>query len=162
MAKLMKRLSKSVLDALAVVPGQAQTYYWDPELTGFGVCVSVHGPKSYVVKRRGLRVVIERADVLSVEEARQRAMELLASMGRGMNPVRARREREAAEAEAKRADLTVRQVWTEYRKAKKQLRPKTLSEYDYALKTYGAAWMDRHFRTARKRTSSRCSSSAPG
>lgn len=147
MAKLPKRLSKSVIDALVAQPGQAQTFYWDPELTGFGVRVSAQGAKSFVVKRRGLRVVVERADVISVDEARQRAMELLASIGRGANPVRARRAREDAEATARRADLTVREVWAEYCKAKKQLRAKTLREYEYALTTYGGKWLDKPLRS---------------
>ena len=146
MATLDKRLTKSILDALVVEPDHDQTFYWDAELKGFGVRVSSSGVKSYVVKRGTVRVVIERTNVISLDEARLRAMEALSAMGRGENPIANRRARAEAVAAAKRDDLTVRQVWVEYRKAKKSLRQKTVLEYDYALHKYCGDWLDRPLR----------------
>lgn len=147
MAVLPRRLTKSVLDALACSPGEPFSLFWDPDLVGFGVRVSASGTKSFVVKRRNIRAVIDRADVISVDEARQRAIEVLASIGRGGNPIRERRERAASERASRMKDLTVLQVWEEYKKAKKQLRPKTLDEYEYALRTYASAWLNRPMRS---------------
>ncbi len=143
MPRLSRRITKSVVDGLTARPGELQSFFWDPELQGFGVKVTSSGMKSYVVKRRNHRMVIDRASVISVEEARQRAVEFLADVGRGANPIAVRR-REAEQARVQeRQELSVRGVWEEYRAAKRQLRARTIGEYDYALRTYCADWFDR-------------------
>lgn len=141
MPRLSRRLTKTVADSLEAVEGEVQSFFWDPELVGFGLKVTRSGQKSFVVKRKNLRVVIDRANVISVEEARQRAIELLASIGRGGNPVAERRTALLESETAKRANATVWQVWESYRIAKKQLRPKTVVEYEYCLKKYCQGWL---------------------
>jgi integrase len=147
MPRLPRRLTKSIIDSLVAAPGEAQTFYWDSELTGFGLRVSSHGHKSFVVKRRNHRMVLDRVGVVSLEEARQRAIEFMAQVGRGEDPVEARRQGAQQARQRAKSDLSVREVWQAYTTAKKQLRDRTRVEYGYALQTYCSDWIDHPIRS---------------
>ena len=94
MAKLQyKSISRRTVDALRV---EKDTIFWDRELLGFGVRVHPSGKKVYVVQRRSRgeskRVTVGNHGVLSADQARRRAADMIARIKAGKEPVpRARR-----------------------------------------------------------------------
>jgi hypothetical protein len=83
MAKV--RLSKRTIDALAWAPGgPAQQFAWDDGLSGFGAYVLETGRKVFVAQFRtggkSRRITIGRYGVLTVEQAREKAREILAAV----------------------------------------------------------------------------------
>lgn len=74
---------------------------WDSELRGFGLRVSPGGAKSYVMQRRAgnkeRRVTIGRADDMTPESARKKAMKLATEFAEGLDPVKEKAKRKARE-----------------------------------------------------------------
>jgi hypothetical protein len=74
----------------AIAPTRGQIIYRDARLIGFGLRLTA-GSKSFVAEKRVngklRRVTIGRADLLTVEEARARAVELLRLMITGIEPL---------------------------------------------------------------------------
>ncbi len=125
-------------------PSGRQRLRWDTELTGFGVLVSGKtNAKTYVVQRevngRSRRVTVAPVNVLSLEEARQRARGVLAGMYEGVDP-RAKRQADRANA------TTLRQALATYLAARKELRPRTRSDYSKFVERYLEAWLDKPLR----------------
>ena len=76
-------------DALKV---EKDTFFWDSELAGFGVRVHPSGRKVYVVQTRAgdeaaKRVTVGRHGVITAEEARRRAAQIIARIKAGEDPV---------------------------------------------------------------------------
>ena len=70
-------------------PRSGQVLYRDTNLRGFGVRVGTQSKVFFVegqVNRRTKRVSIGRADVLSIDVARKKALNLLSDMVLGTNP----------------------------------------------------------------------------
>jgi integrase len=96
------KLTKRTVDAAA--PGEKRRTVWDADLSGFGLRVETSGRKSYLLRYRlrggrgGVQkeLVIGRHGVLTVDQARQRARELLAQVVQGEDPLADRREARAA------------------------------------------------------------------
>ena len=86
----MKKLTKGYVDGLR--PSNKEDFYWDCELTGFGVKVFPSGTKSFVVQyrtpeRRTRRYTIGKlGDALTPDQARRVAKDLLASVVKGADP----------------------------------------------------------------------------
>lgn len=81
MAKI--KLTKRAVDALEWKSGgPAQAFLWDEALTGFGVYVLESGKKTFVVQFRAggksRRIKIARYGVVTVDQAREKAREVLA------------------------------------------------------------------------------------
>ena len=89
----MAKLTKRVVDATKV-EGDKPKFVWDRELRGFGLRVSPGGTKAFIVQYRldgrDQRVTLGRYGVLTVDEARGQARQLLAAVARGENPKRKR------------------------------------------------------------------------
>ncbi len=86
MAKLNSRtISRRTVDALPV--GDRETIFWDRDMAGFGVRVYPSGAKVYLVQVRvggkTRRVTIGRHSLISAEDARLKAAELISSIKRG-------------------------------------------------------------------------------
>ncbi len=98
MANRTPRLTKRAVDALKA--NGADTVHWDGELTGFGVRVRKSGRKYYVVQTRvsgKLRwFTIGPHGPLSPDQARGRALEILACAKKGIDPRDADARRAAA------------------------------------------------------------------
>ena len=96
MTKRIRKLTNRAVEALR--PDGGDAVYWDGELTGFGVRVRASGRRNYVVQTRvrgRLRwFTIGPHGPLSADEARGRALEILALARKGVDP------REAAQAAA--------------------------------------------------------------
>ena len=73
------------------------TILWDSELTGFGVRVYPNGTKVYVVQTRAggksKRIAIGRHGVISPDQARRKAAQMIARIKAGEDPDRYRPDR---------------------------------------------------------------------
>ena len=89
MARLEYRtISHRTVDALPV--GDKDAVYWDRKLQGFGVRVYPSGSKVYVVQTRAggksKRVAIGRHGVITSEQARAKATQMIARIKAGEDP----------------------------------------------------------------------------
>ena len=91
----MARLSSGTISMRTVegLPaGERETVFWDRELSGFGVRVYPSGSKVYLVQTRhggkSRRVTIGRHGLVSAEQARRKAAEVIASIKAGDEPGR--------------------------------------------------------------------------
>ena len=104
MANRISKLTKRSVDALKA--NGADTVYWDAELTGFGVRVRKSGRKNFVLQTRiagKLRwFTIGQHGPLTADEARAKALEILAQAKKGIDP---RDANAKPEAEPIMADL---------------------------------------------------------
>lgn len=127
--------TKRSIDAISY-PNSGQILYRDPALRGFGVRVGAQSKVYFVegqVNHRTKRVSIGRADVLSVDIARKRALGILSEMSEGKDPT-AEKRREAKES------LTVRNAFELFFKGRSTLVPSTVSSYRLTLETYLQGW----------------------
>lgn len=96
-----------------------QEFYFDEELTGFGLRVGKTAKTYFAersVKGRGIsrRVDIGRTDLVTADEARQRAMHLLAQMAQGIDPAEERAKERKARELAESQQITLRNLWDEF------------------------------------------------
>ena len=132
MANRIPRLTKRAVDALKA--NGADTVHWDGDLTGFGVRVRRSGRKYYVVQTRvagKLRwFTVGPHGPLSPDQARARALEILADAKKGVDP----RDAEAGNAtEPTMADLG-RKFLEEY--VPTHCKPSTQAEYRRSVKLF--------------------------
>lgn len=137
-----EKLTKDVIKRLPA-PDSGQYIVWDSEQKGFGVRIT-KGSKTLIAEHRvngkTCRVPIHEFD--SVDDARTKAGVLRGEMKEGIHPNEQKR--------AKRAQgITLREIWSDY-KAIHDLRPKTLSIYEDALRLSFPDWLDRQVRTISK------------
>ncbi|MEM6671122.1 MAG: integrase arm-type DNA-binding domain-containing protein [Pseudomonadota bacterium] len=97
----VSKLTKSIVEKLKAQ--ERDLVVWDASLPGFGVRVKSSGVRSYVVQYRdknsgaSRRMTLGRhGPLMSVEQARRRAREILADAQRGHDPVSERRRARAA------------------------------------------------------------------
>ena len=132
MANRIPRISKRSVDA--VKAGGTDAVYWDGELTGFGLRVRRSGRKSYVVQTRIAGKLcwftIGPHGPLNPDQARARALEILACAKKGIDPRNADARREA---EPSMADLG-RRFLEEY--VPVHCKPSTREEYSRSVKLF--------------------------
>ena len=91
----MPRLNKTIIDKIEspqAAPGkQAQTFYRDSALPGFGLRVTNTGVKAFIVEKRikgkVKRITIGKYGILTAEKARIKAIDLLSEITVGRDPV---------------------------------------------------------------------------
>ena len=132
MANRIPRITKRSVDAIKA--GGTDTVYWDGELTGFGLRVRRSGRKSYVVQTRIAGKLcwftIGPHGPLNPDQARARALEILASAKKGIDPRDAEARREA---EPSMADLG-RRFLEEY--VPVHCKPSTREEYSRSVRLF--------------------------
>ncbi|MDE0209170.1 MAG: site-specific integrase [Boseongicola sp.] len=89
MAKLQYRtISKRTIGTLPV--GDKEAVYWDRDLPGFGVRVYPNGTKVYIVQTRvdgkSRRITVDRHGVISPDQARRKAAQMIARIKAGEDP----------------------------------------------------------------------------
>lgn len=107
--------------------GKQQAIYWDGKTPGLGLRVTASGAKSYIFESRlhkkTLRVTIGDIRTWTISKAQAEATNLKSLTDKGIDPRQQKEERRiaanAAKLEAKRQDLTLSEVWSEYLKARK-------------------------------------------
>ena len=132
MANRIPKLTKRAVEALKA--NGADAVCWDGELTGFGVRVRKSGRKSYILQTRidgKLRwFTIGRHGPLTADEARTKALEILASAKKGIDP---RGDTAKPEAEPVMTDLGKRFL-DEY--VPVHCKPRTQEEYRRSVELF--------------------------
>lgn len=135
------RINKRAVEAIKY-PNAGQRFYWDNQLTGFGV-KATKSSKSYVVEgqvcRKRRRYVIGRVEVFSPEIARKKAITVLGDMANGIDPNQQKRG-ELAEG------ITVRSAFDrffEMKEMKSHLAAVTIMGYERTRDKYLAGWANR-------------------
>ncbi|WP_083772263.1 integrase arm-type DNA-binding domain-containing protein [Methylocella silvestris] len=95
----MPKITKRVIDELTITGKRQIT--WDAELKGFGIAISSGGARSCIVRYRNCmgrsrELTLGRFGVLTVEQACKAALDVLARVAKGEDPLAARRETRAA------------------------------------------------------------------
>ena len=130
-------LTKAVVDKIAPPTNKAQTFYRDDKLKGFALRVTASGVKSFVVEKliqgKVKRVTLGRYGELTVEQARKEAQKFLGKLASGVDPIA---EKQAAKAKV----ITLNEVFEDYLKSRKSLKPKTLYDYKRVLRTAFASY----------------------
>lgn len=139
------KITKSIVDKLstpeAITPGQTvQKRYYDDNLKGFGVRITSGGTKAFFVektiKQKLRRITLGRYPALTVEMARKEAQKLLGQIATGLDPLA---EKRASVMQA----VTLKEVFQDYLKARKSLKPKTLYDYNRVLNIAFAQWQNK-------------------
>lgn len=128
------KLTKQRIDSIPYCP-ERQIIYRDNQLRGFGLRVSRH-TKTFIaeaqVRGRTVRVTIGRADLVPIEAARRKAMELLGSMADGIDPCQVNNEKQVL--------LTVKAAFSNFFEAKTDLASSTQDGYQRTCDVYLSDW----------------------
>jgi len=134
------KLTKSVVDKIKPVQGKDQAFYRDEQLKGFALRVTSAGVKSFIVETRidgkVKRMTLGKYGQITAEEARKQAKNVLGQIAKGDNPI--------AEKKANRIkSLTLQDVFNDYLKARKDLKPLTVKDYKGVLKQVMSDWLNK-------------------
>lgn len=133
------RLNKTNIENLPV-PNDTPAFYRDDKLKGFGVKIFTSGTKSFFLEKKisgkSKRITIGSFGELTAEQARKQAEKLAGQIASGIDPVGEKRE-------AKLKGVTLSQAFTDYLKARKDLKPKTLDDYGRAMTKAFPDWQDK-------------------
>jgi integrase len=128
----MPKLTKRAVEA-AEIRGR-EYFIWDEELPGFGLRVLPSGRKRYIIQyragRRSRRISLGPSTVLTCEQARSRAITIIAATKNGDDP--------AARRDADRRAITVRELAERFEKEHVDLRlkPSTAKGYKRMLERF--------------------------
>src|SRR5690349_5638588 len=131
----MTTISKRSVDATEA--GEKDSYLWDRDLKGFGLKVTPAGRKVYLIqyrvggrKGRTRRVTIGMHGVLTADQARARAKQLLGEVAAGRDP--------AAALQEERGSSRLGEVLTTFLQehAGGKLKPSTAAEYGRLARLY--------------------------
>jgi integrase len=128
----MPKLTKRIVDAIE--PQPTEFFLWDEGIPGFGLRVMPSGRKSFVVQfragRRARRMSLGPSTVLTCDQARTRAITIIAAVKNGEDP--------AADRAAKRNAATVNDLAERFDKEHISVRLKasTAKEYRSNLKRF--------------------------
>ncbi len=128
----MPKLTKRVIDAAEIQA--AEHFVWDDDLPGFGLRVLPSGHKGYVVQyragRRSRRISLGPSTVLTCEQARTRAIGIIAAARNGGDP--------AAKRDADRRAVTVKDLAERFDKEHVSVRIK-----ERPPRAIAASWSER-------------------
>ena len=128
----MGKLTKRSIEALA--PREIDYIAWDNDVPGFGVRVMPSGRKSFVLQyragRRSRRMVLGYVNVVTPEQARTMAIQHLAALRQGVDPL--------AERDGGRDAVTVKDLAARFdaEHIAVHLKPSTQKEYRRSLKKF--------------------------
>src|SRR5690606_36537368 len=117
-----------------------QAFYRDTELTGFGLKITSAGTKTYIVEARvqgkPKRMTIGKHGALAPEQARKQAQRLIGEIAVGRNPATEKREQLVRV-------VTLGEVFNNYLKTRKDLKPNTVIDYKKCIEGYLKDWLDK-------------------
>ena len=128
----MSKLTKRVVDAAEI--REREYFIWDEDLPGFGLRVLPSGRKRYIIQyragRRSRRISLGPSSVLTCEQARSRAITIIAATKNGDDP--------AARRDADRRAITVKELAERFEKEHIDLRlkPSTAKGYKRMLERF--------------------------
>ena len=121
----MPKITKRIVDSAD--PRPTEFFVWDTEIPGFGLRVLPSGRKGYVVQfragRRSRRVSLGPSTVLTCEQARNRAIAIVAAARNGADP--------AAERDAGRKAITVKELAERFDREHIAIRVKASTAKEY-------------------------------
>ena len=132
------KITKSVVEKLPNPP-QGQDFYRDQTLVGFGLYAGAQSKTFYVEKRingKSVRTAIGRHGQISAQRARERAQEILGKMATGINPNDEKRSKLVR-------GVSLKKVYKDYKEVRKDLKPKTLYDYDRIMTTVFSGWQSK-------------------
>jgi integrase len=132
------KLTKRVVEEIEPNPHGAERLVWDSQLKGFGVRVQSSGIRTYIIQYRDLagrsrRMKIDRHGVCTTEQARAKAVQLLAVVGCGENPSVERRAVRAKAKQTRTVKELIERFLRDHVEAKRK--PGTAREYRRVLET---------------------------
>lgn len=133
------RITKSVVDRLNA-PVAGQTFTRDSELKGFAVRITTSGAKSFILEKRidgkVKRLTLGRYPELTVEQARREAHKLLGQIAVGSNPIAEKKQKELQAT-------TLQKAFDDFLLARKNLKPRTLYDYQRLMKVAFPDWQNK-------------------
>lgn len=130
------KLTSSSVKALSL-PADGQSFVFDTALKGFGIRLS-RETKSFFAERRlhgkTKRITIGPYPIVTVEKARKTAQIILGELAQGI-------DRKVVEKAAQVKTVILSEVWTSFKEARKNLRPKTIDDYDKVLNRAFPDWL---------------------
>ena len=133
------KLTKTVVRE-AAPPASGQTFIRDASIKGFALRITAQGAKSFIVERRidgqVKRITLGRFGELTVEQARKEALKVIGKIALGVNPL-------AEREHARLAQVTLGEAFEDFKRARKDLKPRTLYDYGRLLEVAFAAWRKR-------------------
>jgi len=133
------KITKSVVDRLNA-PVAGQTFTRDSELKGFAVRITTSGAKSFILEKRiegkVKRLTLGRYPELTVEQARKEAHKLLGHIATGRNPSAEKKQKELQAT-------TLQQAFNDFLRARKNLKSRTLYDYQRLMKVAFPDWQNK-------------------
>lgn len=154
---MKQKLTKRFLDALTNTTGKP-VFYWDTQTQGFGVKLTAAGAINFIAERHALingerknkRLTLGRYPELSLEEARKRAMEALAKLRDGIDPIEEKRLKHEAKRREKHVtkalSKTLGDLVDDYL-THRPLKPKTIYDYRNTFKNCFSDWLEKPIRS---------------
>ena len=135
--KTIMRLTKNAVDKIIPPTEANQAFYRDDNLKGFALRITRNGIKSFVVEKlingKVRRITLGRYGELTTEQARKEAQKLLGKIATGIDPI-AEKQSDGLRT------VTLKEVWRDYTKTRKSLKPKTLYDYENLLRNAFEDW----------------------
>lgn len=135
--KVQMKITKSTVDKIKPPSDKAQTFYRDDILKGFALRITANGIKSFVVEKlinhKVRRITLGRYGELTVEQARKEAQKILGKIATGIDPIA---EKQQLKAQA----VTLLEVFEDYLKTRKALKPKTIYDYNRVMNQSFKDW----------------------
>src|SRR3990167_5701518 len=132
------KINKSFVDKASTPTDKDQAFYRDTELKGFALRITSAGTKSFVVEKiigkKVRRITLGKYGALTAEAARKEAQKLLGQIASGKDPI-------ADKQAAKMREVTLKEVYADYLKTRKSLKPKTVYDYNRVVNTALAHWL---------------------
>lgn len=133
------KITKSYVDRLSTPPA-GQAFVRDAELKGFAVRITASGAKSFILEKRidgkVKRLTLGRYPELTVEQARKEAHKLLGQIAVGRNPP-AEKKYKALQG------TTLEQAFSDFTTVRKNLKARTLYDYQHVMKVAFFDWQDK-------------------
>lgn len=133
------KITKSYVDRLST-PATGQAFVRDAELKGFAVRITASGAKSFILEKRidgkVKRLTLGRYPELTVEQARKEAHKLLGHIAVGRNPP-AEKKYKALQG------TTLEQAFSDFIMVRKNLKARTLYDYQRVMKVVFADWQNK-------------------
>ncbi len=129
------KLTKSRIESIPFT-SSGQAFYIDSSLTGFCLRVGKNTKTFYAQKRingKDKRISIGICGQITLDQARREAQRLLGMMATGKNPKEEEKQEEAAQ-------ITLLEVFNDYLKTRKALKPRTVDDYHKIMKAYFSNW----------------------
>lgn len=136
------KINKTFVDKAEVPVGKDQVFYRDSELKGFALRITAAGTKSFVVEKnignKIRRITLGKYGALTAEQARKEAQKTIGQIATGIDPI-------AEKQGMKINNMTLNDVFNDYKKARKSLKHNTLYNYERVLNVAFSGWGNKPF-----------------